>query len=103
MGTSLRIPGVKCLIKIFAEAVHGRNGYVIMVNATNVVTKEWNGIIDYQIIGTCDEWVKLVDMELSSVKERKKEKETKLIIVIKKGKYLRLNDIFFFITYKYVL
>ncbi|CAG8502366.1 6231_t:CDS:2 [Dentiscutata heterogama] len=66
MGTSLRIPRVKCLIKIFAKAVHDRNGYVIMVNATNVVTKEWNGIIDYQIIGTCDEWVKLVNMELSS-------------------------------------
>ncbi|CAG8435677.1 5820_t:CDS:2 [Scutellospora calospora] len=40
MGTSLRIHGVKCLIKKFAEAVHDRNGYVIMVNATNVVTKE---------------------------------------------------------------
>ncbi|CAG8676737.1 25855_t:CDS:2, partial [Gigaspora margarita] len=49
MGTSLRIPGVKFLIKDFAKAVHKRKGYVILVNDTNVVTKEWNGIIDYQI------------------------------------------------------
>ncbi|CAG8791164.1 34489_t:CDS:10, partial [Gigaspora margarita] len=60
MGTSLRIPGVKALIKNFAKAVHGRKGYVIFVNATDVVTKEWNVTIDYQVEGTCDEWVKLV-------------------------------------------
>ncbi|CAG8663408.1 12014_t:CDS:2 [Cetraspora pellucida] len=67
MGTSLRIPGVKALIKDFARAVHDREGYVILVNATDVVTKEWNGLIDYQIEGTCDEWVKLVEIELSNI------------------------------------
>ncbi|CAG8559192.1 23834_t:CDS:2, partial [Racocetra persica] len=67
MGTSLRIFGVKALIKDFASAVHGRNGYVILVNDTDVVTKEWKGIIDCQIEGTCDEWVKFVDVELSNV------------------------------------
>ncbi|CAG8798234.1 2083_t:CDS:2, partial [Racocetra fulgida] len=41
MGTSLRIPGVKAIIKDFARAVHDRK-----------VTKEWNGLIDYQIVGT---------------------------------------------------
>ncbi|KAF0487813.1 DHS-like NAD/FAD-binding domain-containing protein [Gigaspora margarita] len=49
MGTSLRIPEVKLLIKDFAKAVHKRKGYVILVNDKNVFTKEWNGIIDYQI------------------------------------------------------
>ncbi|KAF0332981.1 DHS-like NAD/FAD-binding domain-containing protein [Gigaspora margarita] len=72
MRTSLRIPGVKDLIKDFAKAVHERKGYVILVNATNVVTKEWNKIIYYQIEGTCDEWVKLVDIELSNNKKRKR-------------------------------
>ncbi|CAG8730223.1 21209_t:CDS:2 [Gigaspora margarita] len=73
MGTSLRIlgVGVKNLIKEFAKAVHESKGYVIMVNATNVVTKEWNGIIDYQIVSTCDDWVELVDKELSNVKATK--------------------------------
>ncbi|CAG8556667.1 1719_t:CDS:2 [Gigaspora margarita] len=60
MGTSLRIPGVKCLIKDFAKAIYKRKGYVIIVNTTNVVTKEWNGIIDYQIESTCDEWLNLL-------------------------------------------
>ncbi|CAG8617408.1 6623_t:CDS:2 [Dentiscutata heterogama] len=55
MGTSLRIPRVKALIKEFASAVHDRKGYVILVNATDVVTKGWNGVIDYQIEGTCDD------------------------------------------------
>ncbi|CAG8752713.1 10963_t:CDS:2, partial [Cetraspora pellucida] len=35
VGTSLSIPGVKALIKYFARAVHDRNGYVILVNATD--------------------------------------------------------------------
>ncbi|CAG8816207.1 10994_t:CDS:2, partial [Gigaspora margarita] len=32
MGPSLSIPGVKALIKDFARTVHGRKGYVILVN-----------------------------------------------------------------------
>ncbi|CAG8763226.1 18578_t:CDS:1, partial [Gigaspora margarita] len=39
IGTSLRILGVKALIKDFARAVHSRKGCVILVNATDVVTK----------------------------------------------------------------
>ncbi|CAG8796259.1 27028_t:CDS:2, partial [Gigaspora margarita] len=78
IGTSLRIPEVKCLIKKFTEAVHDRNGYMIIANATNVVTKEWNEIIDYQIKGTCDEWIKLIDMELSNVKKSKKRKRNEI-------------------------
>ncbi|CAG8775843.1 3096_t:CDS:2, partial [Gigaspora margarita] len=61
--------GVKALIKNFARAIYGRGGFVILVNATDVVTKGWNGIIDYQIEGTCDEWVKLVNIELSNIKK----------------------------------
>ncbi|CAG8776585.1 20019_t:CDS:1, partial [Racocetra fulgida] len=53
----------------FAEAVHGRKGYVVLVNAADVVTKGWNGFINYQIEGTCDEWVKLVDIELSEIEK----------------------------------
>ncbi|CAG8841084.1 34108_t:CDS:2, partial [Gigaspora margarita] len=71
MGTSLKIPGVKRLVKKFAKAVHECKGYVIMVNATNIVTKEWNRVIDYQIVGNCDEWVELIDKELSNIKATK--------------------------------
>ncbi|KAF0480819.1 DHS-like NAD/FAD-binding domain-containing protein [Gigaspora margarita] len=40
MGTSLRIPGIKDLIKGFARAVHGRGSCVILVNAKDVANKE---------------------------------------------------------------
>ncbi|CAG8740150.1 3277_t:CDS:2, partial [Gigaspora margarita] len=69
--TSLRILGVNVLIKNFARAIYGCGSFMILVNATDVVTKEWNGIIDYQIEGTCDKWVKLVGTELSNVKTAK--------------------------------
>ncbi|CAG8495417.1 13343_t:CDS:2 [Dentiscutata heterogama] len=69
MRMSLRISGVKTLIKDFARAVHGRKGYVILVNTTDIVTKEWNEFIDYQIEGTCNEWVNLVDIELLEIKK----------------------------------
>ncbi|KAG9287694.1 hypothetical protein G9A89_004097 [Geosiphon pyriformis] len=69
MGTSLRIPGVKRLIKQFAKAVHIRNGKVIFVNATDVARKEWHSYIDYQVIGMSDEWVRLVEVEMERVKD----------------------------------
>ncbi|CAG8497109.1 7112_t:CDS:2 [Ambispora gerdemannii] len=81
MGTSLRIPGVKRLIKQFAKGVHNRNGKVILVNATDVARKEWQSYIDYQIIGTSDEWVRLVEENqpegnaTSSRKKRRKDSD----------------------------
>ncbi|RIB07910.1 hypothetical protein C2G38_2213064 [Gigaspora rosea] len=39
-----------------------------------------NGIIDYQIECTCDEWVKLVGIELSNFKGSKKRKKTEIDI-----------------------
>ncbi|CAG8729066.1 734_t:CDS:1 [Acaulospora morrowiae] len=71
MGTSLKIPGVRNLIKNFSRAVHDRNGYVILVNKSDVVRREWNGIIDYQIEGTCDDWVRLVDIELTNIEKKR--------------------------------
>ncbi|RIB02318.1 hypothetical protein C2G38_2228138 [Gigaspora rosea] len=91
MGTFLRIPGVKLLIKDFAKAVHKHKGYVILVNDMNVVTKEWNRIIDYQIKGTCNEWVKLVGIELSNIKRSKKRKKNEIDIK-KKDTNNKLRD-----------
>ncbi|CAG8660002.1 14563_t:CDS:2, partial [Acaulospora colombiana] len=84
MGTSLRIPGVRSLIKNFSRAVHDRNGYVILVNKSDVVRREWNGIIDYQIEGTCDEWVKLVEVELSKIEKKMTLKKLPKNIVVEK-------------------
>ncbi|CAJ0844332.1 8493_t:CDS:2 [Entrophospora sp. SA101] len=65
MGTSLKVIGVKKLVKGFARGIHERGGKVIIVNVTDVTrSKEWNDIIDYQVEGTTDEWVSLLEKEL---------------------------------------
>lgn len=68
MGTSLKVHGLKKLVKEFAKAVHasganGRSkspiipkGKVIFVNKTPP-SSEWDGIIDYHIEGETDAWV----------------------------------------------
>ncbi|CAG8460934.1 18255_t:CDS:1, partial [Cetraspora pellucida] len=42
-----------------------------------VVTKEWNGLIDFQIEGACDEWVELVNIELSNVEKMAAKRSSK--------------------------
>ncbi|CAG8647404.1 37785_t:CDS:2 [Gigaspora margarita] len=54
-------------LEISQIAIHDLS-YVIFVNVTDVVTKGWNGLIDYQIEGACDEWVKFIEIELSKIK-----------------------------------
>ncbi|KAH9858047.1 DHS-like NAD/FAD-binding domain-containing protein [Lenzites betulinus] len=78
MGTSLKVHGLKKLVKDFARAVHEsaptpsgsatsplkKNaksfaGKVIFVNKT-APGSEWNGIIDYHVMGETDRWVERV-------------------------------------------
>ena len=86
MGTSLKVHGLKKLVKGFAKAVHQRSvptavnstqlsrtrnesslsslvdgnvGKVIFVNKTPP-SGEWGGVIDYHIEGTTDEWAERV-------------------------------------------
>ncbi|KAF7303260.1 HST3 protein [Mycena kentingensis (nom. inval.)] len=71
MGTSLKVHGLKKLVKDFAKTVHAHNspgkvtaakkhaGKVIFVNRTPP-SSEWAGIIDYHVEGTTDEWVERV-------------------------------------------
>lgn len=57
MGTSLKVDGVKKLVKSVSKQVHERNGIVILVNKTKIGDCNWHGIIDYQITTDCDAWV----------------------------------------------
>ncbi|KAI0651995.1 DHS-like NAD/FAD-binding domain-containing protein [Trametes meyenii] len=78
MGTSLKVHGFKKLVKEFARAVHdsapspatstasplkknAKNfaGKVIFVNKT-APGSEWDGIIDYHVVGETDRWVEKV-------------------------------------------
>ncbi|KAF8274115.1 DHS-like NAD/FAD-binding domain-containing protein [Lactarius quietus] len=75
MGTSLKVHGLRRLVKEFAKAVHAsappdttsaksqaKNlvGKVIFVNKTPP-SSEWNGVIDYHIEGETDAWAHRVE------------------------------------------
>lgn len=60
VGTSLKIVGVKRLIKTFSESIHSRpNRLCVLINMTKA-NKEWDEIFDYQFIGECDEVFKSI-------------------------------------------
>ena len=75
MGTSLKVHGLRKLVKEFAKAVHASAppdptsakaqaktwvGKVIFVNKTPP-SSEWNGVIDYHIEGETDAWAHRVE------------------------------------------
>ena len=78
MGTSLKVHGLKRVVKEFAKVVHGRkNGLVVFVNATPP-SKEWEGIIDVHVHGETDTWVDRVEDEWRKVRPADWEIQTRL-------------------------
>lgn len=57
LGTSLRVHGLKVMVREFAKAVHGRGGKVIFINQTKPPDSIWGDIIDYHVQWDCDKWV----------------------------------------------
>ncbi|GAA5991945.1 hypothetical protein JCM10908_002282 [Rhodotorula pacifica] len=58
MGTSLRIPGFKALVKQFAKTVRGRGGKCILVNRDEMTSKsEWKAVFDYEVVMDSDAFV----------------------------------------------
>jgi NAD-dependent SIR2 family protein deacetylase len=66
LGTSLRVHGLKVMVREFAKAVHGKGGKVVFVNMTKPPESIWGDVIDYWVEWDCDAWV--IDL-----KERRKE------------------------------
>ncbi|CCD25412.1 NAD-dependent histone deacetylase HST3 NDAI_0F00930 [Naumovozyma dairenensis CBS 421] len=64
MGTSLKVDGVKKVVKQMSKEVHERGGLVLLVNKTNIGDSSWSGVIDYQIMCDCDEWVEYLEEQL---------------------------------------
>lgn len=104
MGTSLKVHGLKKLVKDFAKAVHesapatsssssstllgappktGKSwaGKVVFVNKT-APGSEWDGIIDYHVAGETDSWVERVIEEWKRIKRDDWEVQTTLDDVI---------------------
>ncbi|ERT01206.1 hypothetical protein HMPREF1624_02448 [Sporothrix schenckii ATCC 58251] len=47
LGTSLKVHGLKVLVREFAKAVHSRGGKVVFVNFTKPPESVWSDVIDY--------------------------------------------------------
>ena len=77
MGTSLKVHGLKKVVKAFAKAVHARKGTVVFVNATPP-SKEWEGVIDVHVQGETDVWVERVEEEWRRLRPQDWETQTKL-------------------------
>lgn len=58
MGTSLKVHGLKTVVREFAKTVHNRkDGKVIFVNYTKPADSVWADIIDFWIEMDCDAWI----------------------------------------------
>lgn len=77
MGTSLKVHGLKRLVKDFAKTVHEKKGVVVFVNAT-APSKEWDGVIDYHVEGETDSWVERVEEDWKKVRPQDWEIQTVL-------------------------
>jgi len=56
-GTSLKVHGIKKLVRDFAKQVHLNKGSVIFINKCPLGTAEWSKVIDYWVEGDCDSWI----------------------------------------------
>ncbi|KAF3107553.1 hypothetical protein TWF102_006936 [Orbilia oligospora] len=57
-GTSLKVIGLKRIVKAFASKVKTRGGKVVYINATPAADSIWGDTIDYHIQMDCDAWIK---------------------------------------------
>lgn len=82
MGTSLKVDGVKQLVKQISKKVHSHKGIVIFVNKTPVAESTWSDIIDYHVPFDCDEWIESLKLNCPELFEKlqitKEEDDTKI-------------------------
>ena len=87
MGTSLKVHGLKKLVKEFAKAVHqggptsAAAPKVIFVNKT-APAAEWSGVIDVHVEGTTDAWVDKVTADWKHARPADWEVQTTLKSVL---------------------
>ncbi|KAK6200059.1 DHS-like NAD/FAD-binding domain-containing protein [Scheffersomyces amazonensis] len=63
MGTSLKVDGVKKLVKSLSTSIHNKGGKVVFVNKTPL-SKQWHSYIDYEILSDCDNFVRILKKEI---------------------------------------
>jgi hypothetical protein len=57
LGTSLKVHGLKVMVREFAKTVHSKGGKVVFINRTKPPESTWGEFIDYWVEWDCDEWV----------------------------------------------
>ena len=68
LGTSLKVHGLKNLVREFSKSVHARkNGKVIFINLSPPAESAWRDIIDYWINMDCDAWVEDVQRRRADI------------------------------------
>lgn len=90
MGTSLKVHGLKKVVREFAKSVHAKKiGKVVFINATAPAESIWRDVIDYWVDMDCDEfvedlrkhrsdlWQKQTSLSLTTVKKRSAKPEAK--------------------------
>lgn len=60
-GTSLKVAGVKGLVRQMAKKIHAEGGKVVLVNRDLVSNSSWKGYIDYQVVSDCDDFCRRVE------------------------------------------
>lgn len=63
MGTSLKVDGVKKLVRSMSKTIRERGGKVIFVNKTSV-SKQWAGLVDYEVLCDCDDFIRALKREI---------------------------------------
>lgn len=64
LGTSLRVHGLKVMVREFAKAVHSNGGKVVFVNFTKPPESSWGEVIDYWVQWDCDAWVRDLEFRI---------------------------------------
>ena len=108
MGTSLKVHGLKKLVKEFAKVTHARKGpksqgIVIFVNKTPPGS-EWDGVIDYHVEGDTDSWTEKVMADWKKHKPTDWEHQSTLVeglspFRISNGVFGGRSLVMFFVTF----
>ncbi|KAF3904807.1 hypothetical protein ABW20_dc0104113 [Dactylellina cionopaga] len=93
-GTSLKVIGLKRIVKAFAAKVKSRGGKVVYINSTPASDSIWGDIIDFHIQMDCDAWIKDLKLRRKEIwlhqslldKEWKKTKFSSSVSSLKKSK-----------------
>ncbi|KAK6346635.1 hypothetical protein TWF696_006754 [Orbilia brochopaga] len=90
-GTSLKVIGLKRIVKAFAAKVKSRGGKVVYINVTAAPDSVWGDIIDYHVQMDCDAWIRDLKLRRKEIWLHqslldKEWKRTKLVSSLKRCK-----------------